>query len=366
MLKKRQNKFSKGLAEIAVILIILAIIGGVVFLIFSYFISSTETDNRAAKIYPPDVCSGSSKLGKLSDECEELLGVDKDYIGYANDAAAKYGVDPALVAAVIKQESQWNTNAQSYVGAIGMMQLMPGTAAGLGVTNPWDPKQNIDGGTKYLKENLDRFGGDVNKTLAAYNAGPGAVEKYGGVPPYSQTQNYVKSVSNYKSLYEKCLEELAGGRTFTPSGQTDPSVTNLANDSASCKQTDPGGCYKTDKDFLEKHGYYKAGDLDQSYADRTLPPSDQDLQQASDLLKEGKIPVWQINGEFSGQHWVILLDIDSNKNITYLDPVFGQVCTKPYDAKSYVDDGGNVAFFGKTPSNQWKKDAWLRGVYFDK
>ena len=108
-------------------------------------------------------------------------------------AATEYGVDPQLVKAIAIAESDMNQDEISPVGAIGVMQLMPETAEGLGV-NPYDTNENIEGGTKYLKQMLDTFDGDIPLAVAAYNAGPGAIKRYGGIPPYSETKNYVGRV----------------------------------------------------------------------------------------------------------------------------------------------------------------------------
>jgi len=113
--------------------------------------------------------------------------------------AENWHVDPALVKAVIASESGFHANATSPAGAQGLMQLMPETAASVGVNDPYDPAQNVAGGTRYLKGLLDRFHGDVRLAVAAYNAGPNAVEKYGDVPPYAQTRSYVRKVlSSYE------------------------------------------------------------------------------------------------------------------------------------------------------------------------
>jgi soluble lytic murein transglycosylase-like protein len=116
--------------------------------------------------------------------------------------ASTWQVDPSLVKAIIANESGFDANATSKVGAQGLMQLMPATAAGVGVRDPYDPAQNVAGGTRYLRGLLDRFNGNVRLAVAAYNAGPGAVEKYGDVPPYTETKNYVHNVLGSYDKYK--------------------------------------------------------------------------------------------------------------------------------------------------------------------
>src|SRR5213079_3756752 len=121
---------------------------------------------------------------------------DASIDSYIVDSGKRNSVDPLLLYAIMHQESTFKPRAMSNKGARGLMQLMPGTALRFGVSSIWDPRQNIEGGARYVRFLLDRFDGDVNLTLAGYNAGEGAVEKYGRrIPPYAETQEYVRRIS---------------------------------------------------------------------------------------------------------------------------------------------------------------------------
>ena len=139
------------------------------------------------------------KQGQTSTNVNHLLSekIDKAI----EKASQQHGVDKALIRAIIKQESNFNVTVVSHAGAQGLMQLMPGTAKLLGVQNVWDIEENIMGGTRYIKDQLNTFG-DLRIALAAYNAGPNAVKKYNGVPPFRETQDYVKKVINYYNAFK--------------------------------------------------------------------------------------------------------------------------------------------------------------------
>lgn len=165
------------------------------------------------------------------------------YADLFNEAAATYGVDVNLLTAIAKQESNFKADAVSSAGAIGIMQLMPATAESLGVSDPYDARENIMGGAKYIRQMLDRYDGDVTLALAAYNAGSGNVAKYGGVPPFAETQNYVAKVTaNYENKVEAPdivysspagaenvgVENVASGTNNTTSGNATSAISNAS------------------------------------------------------------------------------------------------------------------------------------------
>ncbi|MBF0344588.1 MAG: lytic transglycosylase domain-containing protein [Nitrospirae bacterium] len=151
----------------------------------------------------------NTTAGKKEEKSSKSKAIEK-YEALINESAQKYGVDPALIKAVIKAESGGEPKALSYAGAKGLMQLMPSTAAGLGVKNSFDPRENIMGGTRYLRQLLDRYNGDVRLTLAAYNWGMGNLERTPQKMP-SETRNYITRVENYQREF---AEEVAPAGTL--------------------------------------------------------------------------------------------------------------------------------------------------------
>ena len=155
--------------------------------------------------------SGSKELNKndLLKYKINIFDVINRYNFEIQSHSETYNVDPHLVKAIIAAESSGNSNAVSPAKAKGLMQLIDGTAKDMGVKNIFNPSDNIMGGTKYIKSLIDRYKGDLNLALAAYNAGPGAVDKYNGIPPYKETQNYVSRVLNYYSTIKSKEQEFA-------------------------------------------------------------------------------------------------------------------------------------------------------------
>lgn len=168
--------------------------------------------NRVASVNGNNTYSVNSTNGTSSTDFESYLGESQSLDQIFDKAADKYNVPVELLKSVAKAESNFRANAVSRCGAQGIMQLMPSTAKGLGVTNSFDPEQNIMGGAKYISGLLKRYDGNTSLALAAYNAGSGNVAKYGGIPPFKETQNYVKKILGYM---QKCGKDAVSNDTST-------------------------------------------------------------------------------------------------------------------------------------------------------
>jgi len=175
------------------------------FAIISLFFLSNFAGFLFSPVFAPAVnATTTPEVETIPDDIPLSGDCDLDWIIYR--AGEKSGVDPRFIHAVIKQESRYNPKAVSGAGAQGLMQMMPATAKRFGLKDPFDPAANVEAGTKYLKFLLKRFNGDVSLALAGYNAGEGAVDKYKGVPPYGETQNYVKKIeATYGKTYHPVL-----------------------------------------------------------------------------------------------------------------------------------------------------------------
>lgn len=161
-------------------------------------ITGEDINSIKPNLQIPDNLNDLSPLKPGMHSIERLNRFDS----IINEASKKYQVDPLLIKSVILTESAANEKALSKTNAKGLMQLMDGTSTDLGVNNPWDPVENINGGTKYLSMMLEKFNGNINLALAAYNAGPGNVEKYNGIPPFEETKNYVNRVGAYYNHFK--------------------------------------------------------------------------------------------------------------------------------------------------------------------
>lgn len=146
---------------------------------------------------------GTANIAATSEAATSSSAGSSEYDPLIEQAAARYGLDPSVLHGLIQQESGFDPSAQSSAGASGLTQLMPGTATSLGVVNPLNPAESIEGGARYLSQLMGQFGGNTEDALAAYNAGPGAVRQYGGIPPYAETQSYVSKVLGYAEAYRQ-------------------------------------------------------------------------------------------------------------------------------------------------------------------
>ena len=177
--------------------------------IISFFLIFNSTDFSLSRVFAPSFVQAKTpeQITEKYIPSDIPTSGDADLDQIIFDAGERYGVDPRLIHAVIWKESKYNPRAESHKGAQGLMQMIPATARRFNCADISDPLQNVEAGTKYLRWLLQRFNGNVALTLAAYNAGEGAVDKYAGVPPFGETQDYVRSIiARYGKTFHPLLD----------------------------------------------------------------------------------------------------------------------------------------------------------------
>jgi soluble lytic murein transglycosylase-like protein len=165
--------------------------------------SQVPAGDFAAALQAATTADAPSPTAAQSESVAGAASDNGEYDSVIEQASERYGIDPAVLHGLIQQESGFDPGAQSSAGASGLTQLMPGTASSMGVANPLNPTESIEGGARYLSQLMSQFGGNTEDALAAYNAGPGAVQQYGGIPPYAETQSYVSKVLGYAEAYRQ-------------------------------------------------------------------------------------------------------------------------------------------------------------------
>ena len=276
----------------------------------------------------------SEEVSTAKSNIENSKAVLGPYGNQIMDYSMQYGVDPRLVWSIMKQESGFNPNAVSGAGAVGLMQLMPNTASGLGVSNSYNPDENIRGGVMYLAQLLQQFNGDFAKTIAAYNAGPNAVEKYNGTPPYAETEGYVNAVnSNFAEISRKIPADLRADFNIAHAQDAADGFGN-AIDSVADKMVE------ADKKV------YKYGDnMCTTFAKDVLAAAGYS-QKLGDIGYDSWVPTWYKNAKGKG----IVQNISANNKPQAGDVMFSNWDGAPNYAHVLIADGKNGAY-GASHSN---------------